>query len=123
MQAGERAVRSPIQDRQIMRLGHAFLSVFMRKDCGSRDVKMRIVIGMVEVPVGVDDVFHRRAAKGIESSFEPRPGGCNESVHNEFAVWAVEYGHGSAGTVEHSDIVSKLLSFHGNGVELGPHTR
>src|SRR5580704_15243792 len=78
---------------------------------------------MVEVPVGVDDVFHRCAAKAIESFFEPGPGGCNESVHNEFAVWAVEYCHGSAGTVEHSDIVSKLLRFHGNGIELGAHTR
>src|SRR5271163_4339297 len=123
MQAGERAVRSSIQDRQIMRLGHAFLRVFMRKDRGSRGVKMRIVIGMVEVPVGVDDVFHRRAAKAIESFLEPRPGGCNESVHNEFAVWAVEYYHASPGAGQQGDIVSKLLRFEGSGIELGAHTR
>src|ERR1700685_2891736 len=123
MQASERAVCCSIQDRQIMRLGHALLSVFVRKDRGSCGVKMCIVIGMVEVPVGVDDVFHRCAAKAIESFFEPGPGGRNESVHDEFAVWTVEYCHGSARTVEHSEIVSKLLRFHGNGVELGPHTR
>src|SRR5438445_11259250 len=51
------------------------------------------------------------------------PGGRNESVHDEFAVGAVEYYHGSAGAVEHSDIVSKLLRFHGNGVELGTKAR
>src|SRR5260370_16020038 len=106
-----------------MRLGHALLSVFVRKDGGSCGVKTGIVIGMVEVPVGVDDVFHRCAAKAIESLFEPGPGGRNKSVHNEFTVWAVEYGHGSAGTVEHSDIVSKLLRFHGNGIELSAHIR
>src|SRR6202042_3635233 len=105
-----------------MRFGHAFLSVFVRKDLGSCGVKMCIVVGMVEVPVGVDDVFHRCTAKAIESFFEPGPGGCHESVHDEFAVWAVEYCHGSARTVEHSDIVSKLLRFHGNCVEIGPHT-
>src|SRR5260370_42155593 len=121
MQAGERAVCSSIQDRQIMRLGHALLSVFVGKDRGSCSVKMRVVIGMVEVPVGVDDVFHRSVAKAIESLFQPRPGWRNESVHDEFAVGAVEGYHGSAGTVEHSDIVSKLFRFHGNGIELGAH--
>ena len=123
MQIVERAVCVSIQDRQIMRLGHALPSVFVRKDRGSCGVKMRVVIGVVEVPVGVDDVFHRSVANAIESLFELRPGGRNESVHHEFAVGAVEDYHGSAGAVEHSDIVSKLLSFHGNGVELGAHTR
>src|SRR5271168_3760070 len=102
-----------------MRLGHALLSVFVRKDRGSCGVKMRIVIGMVEVPVGVDDVLHWGVAKAIESLFEPGPSRRNESVHDEPAVGAVEDYHGSAGAVEHRDIVSKLLSFHGRGVELG----
>src|SRR5580704_13365215 len=106
-----------------MRLGHALLSVFVREDSSSCGAKMCIVVGMVEVSVGVDDVFHRCAAKTIESFFEPGPGGCNESVHKEFAVWAVEYCYGSAWTVEHGDIVSKLLRFHGNGIELGAHIR
>src|ERR1700730_9327431 len=105
-----------------MRLGHALLSVFVGKDCGSRGVKMRVVIGMVEVPVGVDDVFHRSVAKAIESLFEPRPGGRNESVYNEFAVGAVEDDHGSAGAIEQSHIVGKLLRFPGSGVELGAHS-
>jgi len=123
MQVVERAVWSSIQDRQIMRLGHALLSVFVGKDPGSCGVKMRVVIGMVEVPVGVDDVFHRSVAKAIESFFELWPGGQNETIHHEFAVGAVDDCHGSAGAVEHSDILSKLLRFHGNGVELGAHIR
>src|SRR5712692_2669366 len=82
MQAGERAVWSSIQDRQIMRLGHALLSVFVGKDRGSCGVKMRVVVGMVEVPVGVDDVFHGSVAKAIESFLEPGPRGRNKSVHD-----------------------------------------
>ena len=77
---------------------------------------------MVEVPVGVDDISHRSVTKAIESLFELGPGGLNESVHHEFAVRTVEDYHGSAGAVEHSDIVSKFLRFHRNGVELGAHT-
>ena len=67
MQAGERAVCSSIQDRQIMRLGHALLSVFVGKDRGSCGVKRRVVIGMVEVPMGVDDVFQRSVAKAAST--------------------------------------------------------
>src|SRR5713101_8344818 len=123
MQVVKRAVCVSIQDRQIMRLGHAPLSVFVGKDRGSCGVKMRVVIGMVEVPVGVDDAFHRSVAKAIESLFEPGPGGRNESVYDEFAVGTVEGYHGSAGAVEHSDIISELLRLHGNGIKLGAKTR
>ncbi len=55
------------QDRQIMRLGHALLSVFVGKDRGSCGVKRRVVIGMVEVPMGVDDVFQRSVAKAAST--------------------------------------------------------
>src|SRR5258705_12670754 len=123
MQAGEHAVCPSVQDRQIMRLGHALLGVFVGKDHGSCDVKMRVVIGMVEMPVGVDDVLNRSVAKAIESLFEPGPGGRNESVYDEFAVGTVEDYHGSAGAVEHGDIISELLRLHGNGIELGAKTR
>ena len=119
MQAGERAVCSSIQNRQIMLLGHALLRVFVGKDRGACCVKMRIVIGMVEVPMGVDDIFHRSMPKAIESLFELGPGGRNESVHDEFAVWAVEDYYASARAGEQSDIVSKLSRLDGRGVELG----
>src|SRR5260370_35796678 len=123
MQAGDRAVWASIQDRKIIRLGHALLSVSVGKNRGSRGVKMHVVIGMVEVPVSVDDVFHRSVAKAIENPFELGPGGRNESVHDQFAVGAVEEYHGSAGAGGHRYIVSKLSLFPGNGVEPGAHTR
>src|SRR5216684_5810843 len=119
MQAGERAIWSSIQNRQIMRLGHILLRVVVGKDRGSCGVKRRVVVGMVEVPVRVDDVFQRGIAKAIESCFELGPGGRNESVHDEFTVGTVEDYHASAGAGEHSDIVSKLLRLDGSGVEPG----
>src|SRR5580692_12109040 len=123
MQADERAVWCSKQHRKIMRLGHALLSVLVRKNRGSRCAKMRVVIGMVEVPVAVNEVFHWRVAQAIERLLEPGPGGRNETIHHEFAVRAVEDYHGPARAVEHSDIVSKLLRFHGKGVEPGAHIR
>src|SRR5580700_4071309 len=106
-----------------MGLRHALLSVLVGKDRGSCGVKVRVVIGVVEVPVTVNEVFHWSVAQTIESFFEPRPGGRNETIHHEFAVRAVEDYHGSAGAVEYRDIVSKLLRFHGKGVEPGTHIR
>src|ERR1700761_3005159 len=98
-----------------MRLRHPLLRVFVGKNRGSCSVKRRVVIGMVEVPMGVDDVFHRSIAKLIESLFEPGPGGRNESVHNEFAIGAVENHYASAGAGQHRDIVSERLRSEGSG--------
>jgi hypothetical protein len=91
-----------------MRLGHALLSVFVRKHYGSSGIKMRIVIGMVEVPVAVNEVSHRGVAQAIESLLEPGPSVRNETVHHELAVRAVKDYHGSARAV---DIVTLSASF------------
>jgi hypothetical protein len=123
MQADERTVWCSKQDGKIMRLGHGLLSILVGKVRGSCGVKMRVVIRMVEVPVAVNEVLHWSIAQAIESLFESGPGGRNETIHHEFAVRAVEDHHGSARAVEQSDIVSKLLRFHGKGVEPVAHIR
>ena len=82
---------------------------------------MRVVIGVVEVPVGVNHAFHWRVAQAIESLFEPGPGRRNESVHDEFSVGAVEDYNGSPRAGEHRDIFTKPLRFEGSSVELGAH--
>src|SRR5258708_19226072 len=116
MQTGERAVCSSVQDRQIMRLGHARLSVCVSTDRGSRGVKMRVVIGMVEMPVGVDDVFNRSVAKAIESLFEPGPRGRNESVYAEFAVGPVAGYPVSPGAVHPIALINQLLLLHAHAI-------
>jgi hypothetical protein len=95
----------------------------VRQDRGSGGVKRRVVVGVVEVPVSVDDAFHWRVAQTIESLFEPGPGRRNESVHDEFAVWTVEDYNASPGAGEHCDVFGKPLCFQGSGVELCAHIR
>jgi hypothetical protein len=68
-----------------VRLCHALFCVFVRKDRGSGGVKMRVVVGVIKVPVGVNEVFHWRIAQAIQSLFESGPGRRNESIHDEFA--------------------------------------
>ena len=75
------------------------------------------------MPVGINDAFHRRVAQAIERLFEPGPGRRNESVHEEFAVGAVEDHHASPGAGEHRDIFTKPLRYEGSGVEFGAHAR
>jgi hypothetical protein len=106
-----------------MGLRHTLFCVFVGKDGGSGGAKSGIVVGVVEVPVGVNDVFHRRVAKAIESRFEPGPRRRNERVHDEFAVRAVEDYHASPGAGERRDIFSKPLRFDGSRVEPGAHIR
>jgi hypothetical protein len=93
------------------------------EDRGSGGAKRSVVVGVVEVPVGVNDAFHGRVSQAVESLFEPGPGRRNESVHDEFSVGAVEDYHASPGSGEHRDIFTESLRFEGSGVELGAHTR
>ena len=111
------------EDRNVMRFGHAFFCVFVSENDSSAGVERSVVVGVIEVPVGVNDAFHRRVAQAIESLFEPRPCRRNESIRDEFAVGAVEDDHASPRAGQHSDIVSKLLRLEGSGVELGAHIR
>jgi hypothetical protein len=97
MQAGKRAVWSLIQDRQIVRLRHALFCVFVRNDRGASGSKRRVVVGVVEVPVRVNNVCYWRVAQVIEGLFESGPRRRNESIHDEFAVGAVEDYHAPAG--------------------------
>jgi len=92
------------------------------EDRGSGGAKRSVVVGVVEVPVGVNDALNGRVAQTVESLFEPGPRRRNERVHYEFSVGAVEDYHASTGAGQHRDIVSKLLRFEGSGIELGAHT-
>jgi len=67
-------------------------------------------------PDGVETAFHRSVAEAIESLFELGPCGRNESVHDEFAVGAVEDYHASPGAGEHREIFTKPLCFEGKAL-------
>jgi len=50
-------------------LGHAFFGVFVGENSGASGVKGCVVVGMVEMPVGIHDEFQRSAAEAIEGLF------------------------------------------------------
>ncbi len=85
----------------------------------ARGVKSGIVVGVIEVPVSVDDEFQRGIAEAIESLFEFPRGGRSECVHYEFAVGSIQDNDVSAGTREQREIVSELLRLNGNGSRAG----
>ena len=102
-----------------LRGGHTLFGVFVGQDGGTCGVKRGVVVGVVEVPVGVDDVFHRSVADAMEGFFELGPRGRNESIDDELAVGSVEDNNVSAGAGEQSEIVRELLRLDGHGAHAG----
>lgn len=85
---GRREMQAP--DLQVMRLGHALLGVFMRKNSSTGSVQRSVVVGVVKMPVRVNDEFQGRIADAVERFLELGPSRRNESVHDNFAVGAVQ---------------------------------
>ncbi len=106
-----------------MRLRHALFGVFVRKDGGPRGVQQSVVVGMVEMPVGVNDEFQRGVADAVESLFELRPSRQKERIHHELAVWSVQHHHVSSGAGEQGEVVREFLRLNGNRPLLRAHTR
>src|SRR6266849_130101 len=106
-----------------MRLGHALFGVFVRKDGGPRGVKRGVVVGMVEVPVGIHDEFQRGVADGVERLFELGPSGRKERIYDELAVGSVQHYHVAARAGEQGEIVRELLRLDGSRAHLRANTR
>src|ERR1700722_13646174 len=111
------------ENGNVLRGGHTLLGVFMGQDGGAGGVKRGVVVGVVKVPVSVNDVFQGSIAEAIESLFELGPRRRNESIHDEFAVRAVEDYNVSAGTGEQSEIFSEVLGLDGSGAHAGADGR
>src|SRR5580658_5537628 len=101
-----------------MRFSHAFFGVFVSENSGTGSVEGGIVVGVVEVPVGVDRVFEGSIAEAIESFLELWPCGGNEIIDDKLAVGAVEHNDVSAGSGKQSEIVDELLGLNGRGTDL-----
>src|SRR5882762_7755067 len=106
-----------------MWLGHALFSVFVGKDGGARGVKRGVVVGMVEVPVGINDEFQRGVADSVERLLELRPSRRQESVNNELSVGSVEHHDVAARAGEQGEIARQLLRLDGSGPPLRAQTR
>lgn len=108
-----------VENGNVLRGGHALFGVFVGENGGTRGVEGGVVVGVVEVPVGVNDEFQWSIAEAVERVFELGPGGRNESVHDELAVRSVEDNDVATGSGEEDEIVSELLRLNG----IGAHPR
>ena len=54
-----------VENRNGLRRGHALFSVFMGEDSRAGGVKGRVVVGVVEMPVCIDDDLQRSVADAI----------------------------------------------------------
>lgn len=107
------------ENRNVVGFGHALFGVFVSEDGGTSGVEGGVVIGMVEMPVGVDGVFQGSIAEAVESFFELGPGWRNEIIDDEFAVWAGEDHDVSTRAGEQGEILGELLRLNGSGTHLG----
>jgi len=120
MQAGERAgLLLYTRPADSCGLGHALLSVFVGQDCGSRGVKMRVVIGMVEMPVGVDDVFKpERWPRPSRALLSLGQAGATKVFYDEFCrrepLRTTTAPPGPSNIVRLS---ASFLHLHGNGIK------
>jgi hypothetical protein len=103
---------------KVMWLRHALLGVLVRKNRSAEGMQRGVVVGVVEVPVSINDEFQRGVAEAVEGLFELGPSRGNERVDDELAVGAVQHDHISARTGEEREVVREFLCLEGNGGHL-----
>src|SRR5262249_26544895 len=64
---------------------------------------------MIEVPVGVDEVFDRIAAKAVDGFQDAWAGGGNASIDEERAVFAGQDGDIPARSLDDGDLATQLV--------------
>ncbi len=107
------------ENGQIMRLGHTLLGIVVRENGGAGSVQWCVVVGVVEMPVRIDDEFQRPVADAVQRFFKLGPSRRNGRVDHELTVSTIEDGHVSAGTGEKCEVVGELLRLDGIGGHLG----
>ena len=58
------------ENGNVVGFGQVLFCVFVSEDGGSGGVEGGIVVGVVEMPVGIDGVLQRSIAEAVESHFE-----------------------------------------------------
>src|SRR5579872_2669113 len=111
---GRRRRKSHVEDGNGLFLGHALFCVFVGENRSASGAKSSIVVGVVEVPVGVDDVLQGSIAEAVQVFFELGPSGRNEGINDELALGAVEDHDVAAWTGEQREIVRELLRLNGS---------
>lgn len=76
------------------------MRVFMRKDGGTLRVQPLIAVSVVEMPMGVDQVFDRIAAEAVDNAQNAWAGHSDSCIDEQLAV----------GTWKNSDIATRAFN-------------
>src|SRR3984885_7561256 len=91
-------------------LGKMFARVFVRQDTGSGFMDPLVATGMVEMPVGVDQLFDRIRVDARESFRDVWTCGDDLCIHHQLSVRACQNGDISTSAQKDTDIASKVLN-------------
>src|SRR5262245_12352985 len=86
--------------------------VVVRNDLGAFRVQPFIAVGVIEMPVRVDQQSEWFRAEIGKCSCNPGPGDPDAAVDQELAVGASQYRDISAGAFEHADVVPQFVCLH-----------
>ena len=99
----------------------ALAGVFVGDDGGAGGVEPLVAVGVVEVPVGVDEVLDGVVGDGGEGLGDLGAGGGEAGVYEELAVGAGEDEDVAAGAHEDADVSAELLGGDFGGGTAGAH--
>src|SRR5437773_2928484 len=89
--------------------GKVFPRLLMREDCRALRMHPLIAVGVIEMPVRIDEMFDRARVHFSQSVGDPGAGGCVTGIDNHFAVSSGEGGDVSAGADKCTNITTQGL--------------
>lgn len=93
---------------EILRSGEPLSRFFVGDDSGSGIVKGKIAVGVIEVPVSIDQIFKRGGVELGEGLQDSRGGGGDATVDNDFSFGARENADVAACAGEHGDAAGEF---------------
>src|SRR5262249_52108046 len=96
-------------------LGEMLAGVLVGDDFRSDRVEPLVSVGMIEVPMGIDQVCHRLDAEIRQGFGELRARHTNSSIDEHFSVSTRQTGNIAPGALEHAHIPAQLIRRHRRG--------
>ena len=102
-----RKIEIPVIDP--LRRHQVLARVFMREDCRAFAVEPFVSVGMIEVPMGIDQMLDRVGAEAVGGFQDARLRGGDAGIDKNLAVAARQHGDIAAGAFEDADIAAHLV--------------
>src|SRR5664279_6458849 len=89
--------------------GQMFPGVLLSDDLCSNRMQPLVAVGMIEMPMGVDQMCDRIGTEIGESLRDLGTRDTDSSIHKHLAIGTCQHGNVSPGPFEHADVVSQLM--------------